>query len=229
VATDGQRLSGIDAARATDDTRRARHDANRATDDGRRPADDARLATDDWRLTTVFVRHVRARRYVLRVLADGRVSVTLPRWGSKREAAAFAESQHAWIARQRRRVEAERARPRPEPLPPGEVKQLRDQASRDLPRRLADLAARFGLTVSRVSIRNQRWRWGSCSRRGHICLNWRLVLMPAWVSDYVIIHELMHLRRLDHSPRFWKLVAAACPRYLDARRWLNEHGETLRA
>ena len=69
-----------------------------------------------------------------------------------------------------------------------------------------------GLQVSRVSVRNQRSRWGSCSPSGHICLNWRLVLMPDDVRDYVLIHELMHLRRLDHSRHFWRLVAACVPR-----------------
>jgi len=86
-----------------------------------------------------------------------------------------------------------------------------------------ELAAQHGLTVAGVSIRNQRSRWGSCSRAGRICLNWRLVAMPEWVRDYVILHELMHLKRMDHSPRFWALVAKACPRYQDARRWLRQH------
>jgi predicted metal-dependent hydrolase len=93
--------------------------------------------------------------------------------------------------------------------------------------RLLTLAARFGLAVTKVSVRNQKWRWGSCSRRGHICLNWRLVKTPDWVSDYVMIHELMHLKRMDHSRTFWKLVAAACPEYQSARRWLREHGPSL--
>ena len=87
---------------------------------------------------------------------------------------------------------------------------------------LLQLAERFGLRVSRVSVRNQQSRWGSCSPNGHICLNWRLVTMPEWVRDYVIIHELMHLKRLDHSPKFWKLVAAACPEYQKARAWLRK-------
>ena len=100
---------------------------------------------------------------------------------------------------------------------------LRDRAKRELPPRLLELAAQHGLTVSRVSIRNQRWRWGSCSRTGHICLNWRLVEMPEAVRDYVLIHELMHLKRMDHSPAFWKLVAAACPEYKKARAWLRSH------
>jgi predicted metal-dependent hydrolase len=75
--------------------------------------------------------------------------------------------------------------------------------------------------VEHVSVRNQRWRWGSCSRQGRICLNWRLVRMPESVRDYVMIHELMHLRRMDHSPRFWKLVEDACPDFRSARAWLR--------
>jgi predicted metal-dependent hydrolase len=81
--------------------------------------------------------------------------------------------------------------------------------------------------VTRVSIRNQRSRWGSCGPDGHICLNWRLVRMPPAVRDYVIVHELMHLRRMDHSAAYWALVAAACPDYQAARRWLREHGRGL--
>ncbi len=82
--------------------------------------------------------------------------------------------------------------------------------------------------MSRISIRNQRSRWGSCGREGHICLNWRLVLMPPFVRDYVLIHELMHLCRMDHSPAYWRLVAGACPDYRTARDWLRRHGPALR-
>ena len=79
-----------------------------------------------------------------------------------------------------------------------------------------------------MSVRDQRTRWGSCGRDGRICLNWRLLLMPEWVRDYVLVHELMHLERLDHSPRFWTLVEAAYPAYRDARAWLRHNGPGLR-
>jgi predicted metal-dependent hydrolase len=160
---------------------------------------------------------------VIRVREDGSVRVTVPRWGSKREAQAFAQREQAWIDRQRRRIEQRRQ----ESAPVGawwavpDNRELRDQAKCLLPGRLLELAACHGLSVSRVSIRNQKSRWGSCSRTAHICLNWRLILMPDFVRDYVMIHELMHLKRMDHSRRFWKLVAAACPGYEDARRWLR--------
>ncbi len=169
-----------------------------------------------------FVRHVRAKRYVVRVREDGSVRVTIPRWGSKREAQAFAASQGEWIERQRRRIEEERTRPR-EVMAPEVERELRMRARRELPSRLLALAAEHGLSVGRVSVRNQRWRWGSCSRNGHICLNWRLATMPDWVRDYVMIHELMHLEQMNHSPRFWKLVAAGCPEYQAARQYLREH------
>jgi predicted metal-dependent hydrolase len=189
----------------------------------------------------LFVRHPRARRYVLRVLDDHTIRVTMPRWGSKREAAAFVERERRWIDKERQRLQAGRAQlsdaARPTSAfaedtgrgPDARHRELVDRARRVLPARLNELAAQHGLSVARVSIRNQRWRWGSCSRNGHICLNWRLVTMPDAVRDYVIIHELMHLKRMDHSKRFWKLVAAACPDYQAARRYLRNHSFVLAA
>ncbi len=173
-----------------------------------------RIANPESPVPISFVRHPRARRYVIRVVDGGVVRVTIPRWGSKREAADFVASQQAWIAKQLERV-----------APPSDVPMdLLARAKRELPPRLLALAAQHGLAVTRISIRNQRWRWGSCSPNGHICLNWRLVTMPDAVRDYVLIHELMHLKRMDHSPKFWKLVAAACPDYERARAWLRHEG-----
>jgi predicted metal-dependent hydrolase len=173
-----------------------------------------------------YVRHPRARRYLLRVRVDGSVRATIPRGGSKREAIRFIESQTAWIGEQLRAAARVRATRRP-PIPAAEMRALKRRAAEELPPRLHELAARFDVTVKKVSIRNQRWRWGSCSRQAHICLNWRLIQMPDWVRDYVLIHELMHLRRLDHSPAFWRHVADACPDYQKARAWLREHGHGL--
>ena len=175
---------------------------------------------------TFYVRHPRARRYVVRVRADGTVRVTIPRWGSKRDAQAFAEAQREWIGRQLARMADERTAVK-ETLAPEDVRELRTRAERELPGRLTELAREHGLTVTGISVRNQKSRWGSCSPNGRICLNWRLVRMPDWIRDYVMIHELMHLKRLDHSPAFWRLVAGACPGYEDARRWLREHQAAL--
>jgi predicted metal-dependent hydrolase len=167
------------------------------------------------------VRHRRARRYLLRVDHDGRVRVTIPRGGSKREADAFVQRHIDWVARQRARLI-------PSVFGAEERMALRARARAELPARLLEIAAEQGLTVTGVSIRNQRTRWGSCGRDGKISLNWRLVLMPPSVRDYVLIHELMHLKRLDHSPAYWRLVAAACPGYREARQWLRINGPALR-
>src|SRR5687768_12424023 len=173
------------------------------------------------RLEWYFVRHRRARRYILRVDAGGRIRVTIPRGGSRREADAFALKHLEWIRRQQVNHQVSG-------LSAGERRRLRRLATEQLSARLRQLAAEHGLSVSRVSIRDQRTRWGSCGRDGHICLNWRLVQMPDWVRDYVLIHELMHLRRLDHSRTYWRLVAGACPRYQEARHWLRANGPAPR-
>ncbi len=149
--------------------------------------------------------------------------VTIPRWGSKREALAFAEQQRDWIAQQQRLAAAARDAGSLRPCPDSDtVAILRQRAAGELPARLAQLAAQHDIEVARVSVRNQRWRWGSCSRGGHVCLNWRLVIVPPDVRDYVIVHELMHLKRLDHSPTFWKLVERIIPDYRGLRRRLRE-------
>lgn len=184
-----------------------------------------RDAMPDAGLEWIFVRRRRAKRYILRVDPDGRVRVTIPRGGSEREADAFARRHTVWIQRQRARLVTPLAVPL---VDHAARKALRGRAGDELPRRLHELAGIEGLTVARISIRDQRTRWGSCGRDGHICVNWRLVLMPDAVRDYVLIHELMHLRRMDHSPAFWRFVAAACPDYAAARSWLREHGPSLR-
>ena len=168
-----------------------------------------------------FVRHRWARRYILRVLDDGTVRVTLPRWGSKRDALEFVRTSESWIAQQRQ------TRPvRPAVVQANEPA-LRARARLELPDALRSLAALHDVTVTRISIRNQRSRWGACSAAGAITLNWRLVLVPPFVRDYVMLHELMHRRELNHSRRFWRHVAAVCPRCQEARRWLLTEGQQL--
>lgn len=211
-----------------------------------------------------FVRHPRARRYVLRVASDGTAVVTMPRRGSKRDAWRFVEAHLAWIARERAALaEAAAQTPRlgigetvlvdgqaltieaanePDTLRVGERRValhetrdvdtsvwrwLRRRARAELPARLQELAAAHGLAVAGVSIRNQRTRWGSCSSDGRISLNWRLVQMPVEVRDYVLLHELIHLRVRNHSPRFWREVERVCPGYGAARHWLRTEGRAL--
>lgn len=167
-----------------------------------------------------YVRMRQARRYIMRVRPDGALRVTIPRGGSREEARRFAERHRDWALRQRSKVLAATR-------PPEVEKALKAQALRELPPRLLELAALHGLTVRRISIRGQRSRWGSCSPKGHIALNYRLMLMPPHVREYILIHELMHLKQADHSRRFWRHVEAACPAFREAERWLRRNGSSL--
>ena len=100
-------------------------------------------------------------------------------------------------------------------------------AKAELPARTWELAAVTGMAVMAVSVRNQRTRWGSCSADGGISLNWRLVQTPDFVRDYIIYHELMHLKEMNHSDRFWARVEEVCPDWREAERWLKRNGSLL--
>ncbi len=104
----------------------------------------------------------------------------------------------------------------------------RRQAREEVARRLDAAVARAGVSYSRLQIRGQRTRWASCSSTGAMSFNWRLLLAPAEILDYVIEHEVAHLEVHDHSPRFWKLLARRCPSYKVHEGWLKRHGQGLR-
>lgn len=104
----------------------------------------------------------------------------------------------------------------------------RRQARIVIAERLTHWNAHYGFAYGRVTIKEQKSRWGSCSRQGNLNFNWRLLLAPAPILDYVVIHELAHLKELNHSPRFWAVVAQTCPDYAAKRRWLRQHGRDLR-
>ena len=101
-------------------------------------------------------------------------------------------------------------------------------SAKELPPKVLEYAALHQLPVRRVTVRNQSSRWGSCSRRGTISLNWRLIQSPPFVRDYIILHELMHLRQMNHSDRFWREVERVCPDYATAERWLKQHSGLLK-
>jgi predicted metal-dependent hydrolase len=93
--------------------------------------------------------------------------------------------------------------------------------------RLDRACAALGLSYSRLAIRGQRTRWASCSPSGAMSFNWRLLLAPAAVLEYVVWHEACHLEVMDHSPRFWSLLGRWCPQYREHALWLRRHGATL--
>ncbi len=103
----------------------------------------------------------------------------------------------------------------------------RRAARQEIAPRLAAACALAGTSYTKLTIRGQRTRWASCSRTGAMSFNWRLLLAPESVLDYVVWHEVCHLEVLDHSPRFWALLAHRCPDYREHVRWLRRHGGTL--
>jgi predicted metal-dependent hydrolase len=104
---------------------------------------------------------------------------------------------------------------------------LQELAQAELPSRVLELAALHASPVRRITIRNQATRWGSCSPRGTVSLNWRLVQTPVEVRDYIILHELMHLREMNHSRRFWACVASVCPGFEASELWLRKHAGAI--
>lgn len=103
----------------------------------------------------------------------------------------------------------------------------RQQAERLIKKRADELCSLLGVAYGRLSIRRAKTRWGSCSRKGNLNFNWKLIMVPEPVIDYVIIHELAHLKELNHSKNFWKLVAEHCPQWRQYRQWLKGEEATL--
>ena len=226
------------------------------------------MVVGDKKVPLLFVRNLRARRYVLRLRPDGTARVTIPRGGSDAIAREFAAKHVEWLRRQMQRVAARPAGNAPWPVGseiffrgaavkvaacldgdtnritfadqliritlidhdhrPAIEGHLRGLAAVELPPKVFHFAKQHGLSVQRVTVRNQKSRWGSCSRCGTVSLNWRLIQAPGFVADYIILHELMHLRQMNHSPKFWHEVEQVCPDFREAERWLKAHGRLLR-
>lgn len=105
---------------------------------------------------------------------------------------------------------------------------LVDRAREAFAERAAYWAPRLEVRYERLTIRDQRTVWGSCTRAGHLSFNWRIVMAPPEVLDYLVIHELSHLREMNHSKRFWAVVASQCPEWRAHRRWLRDHSGRLK-
>jgi predicted metal-dependent hydrolase len=103
----------------------------------------------------------------------------------------------------------------------------RQEAHRVISEKAQALAAQYGVGFGRISIRAQKARWGSCSSRRNLSFNWRLILAPPEILDYIVIHELTHLTEMSHSRRFWTLLGARCPDYRQHESWLKKNGATL--
>ena len=166
----------------------------------------------------------RARRMRLAVHRDGSVVLTAPRRFSLAFAESFVYRQRQWLLE---KLALFRGLP---PLDPialygrREYLQYREQARELVASKLAEFAPLIGasgVSYGCVSIRNQKTCWGSCSRKGNLNFNYKIVFIPAHLQDYVIVHELAHVRELSHSPRFWALVGSVVPDYAARRRELR--------
>ena len=167
----------------------------------------------------------RVKRWSLTVPWGEPVTLTAPAGMSEAEIERVIADNLEWIAQERKK---QRRRLRLDPRTVSEDDARR--AARELIAMVADEeAAALGVTVERITIRDQRTRWGSCSTTGALSFNWRLAIAPFEVLDYVVVHELCHLREHNHSTRFWKLVEARRPDYRAHRAWLDEHGPELLA
>jgi predicted metal-dependent hydrolase len=104
---------------------------------------------------------------------------------------------------------------------------LRREAKRELEVASLQFAATLGVTIKRVSVRDQASRWGSCSTTGVLSYSWRLILAPSYVLNYLAAHEVAHLIEMNHSARFWRMVRRLCPEHERAKVWLEVHGSDL--
>jgi predicted metal-dependent hydrolase len=103
----------------------------------------------------------------------------------------------------------------------------RSEAARLITEKTTKVSSDMGINYKRIVIRGQKTRWGSCSHKKNISFNWKLIMAPEPVVEYVIIHELIHLKEMNHSKRFWELVAQYCPDWQQHKKWLKQHEADL--
>lgn len=164
----------------------------------------------------------------IQVKADGRIVVRAPRRMPYADIERFVAQKADWIEKCLGRIERYRAEmPDPTPLTDADIDSLADRALEVIPQRVAHFAGVVGVCYGRITIRNQRTRWGSCSREGNLNFNCLLMLMPDDVVDYVVVHELCHIKEMNHSRAFWECVEEALPSYKESRAWLKRHGGAI--
>ena len=164
----------------------------------------------------------------LEVKPDGQVIVRVPIRLPDSEICKFVHKHEEWIQKHqeiaRQRLEE---RPPVEKLTMQEIQELADQAVKVIPQRVAYYAPKIGVDYGRITIRNQKTRWGSCSANGNLNFNCLLMLTPSEVIDSVVVHELCHRKEMNHSDRFYTEVLRVFPDYWKWNRWLKENGGQL--
>ena len=169
-------------------------------------------------------RLIRSARKTLavQILPEGEVVVRAPRRMPAAAIDRFVEEKRGWIEKHLAN------RPPAQPtFSEAELRRLARRAQEEIPAAVARFAPLVGVTYGRITIRAQRTRWGSCSSAGNLNFNCLLMLAPARVREYVVVHELCHRKEMNHSPQFWAEVARVLPDYDTSRQWLRENGEAL--
>ena len=153
---------------------------------------------------------------------NGHLQIKAPEGMSEQEIERFLRQKQFWIYKQAKRV-AEKQKNRKE-YSEQEKQVLKEKARRILTERTEYYKQILNVDYTKIRIAEQKTRWGSCSGRGVISYNWRLILMPDMILDYVVVHELCHLIEMNHSKAFWNLVGTVLPDYQKRRAWLKENG-----
>ena len=176
--------------------------------------------TDDLDVPAIIKKQRRSKVMRLRVQNDGSVVLTVPWRMTLAAARKFLATKYEWITEARERV----SRLSPTLLTQGgaeEYRATKEQARARILERVAFYTEHYGTSYRSFSVRNQKSRFGSCSARGHLSFNYRLLFLPPHLLDYVVVHEVCHLRELNHSRRFWALVAETIPDYHLRKRELQ--------
>ena len=173
---------------------------------------------------------IRSRRktVALQVLGLNDVVVRAPMRMSNREIEEFVQQNMDWIQKNLKKV-AENQKEEEErvPMTEAEVRELAERATQLIPERVKHFAPLVGVTYGRITIRNQKSRWGSCSAKGNLNFNVGLLLAPPEVLDYVVVHELCHRKEMNHSPKFWAEVSKLIPDYKQHEKWLKDNGRAI--
>ncbi len=164
----------------------------------------------------------------IEIRPDLLVLVRVPFAVSEEMVVCFLQKHQEWIEKKIKLMRQKKEeQPEADPLSMEEIKQLADGAARVIPEKASYFARMINVTYGKITIRNQKTRWGSCSAKGNLNFNCLLMFAPEEVLDYVVVHELCHRKEMNHSKAFWNLVEGVLPDYRERRRWLKEHGEEL--
>lgn len=166
------------------------------------------------------------RTLALQVKPDGSLVVRAPHAARVSAIDEFVRKNGDWIRKTSQAV-CERAKLRPPKLLPHIERGYKEKAFSIFHERCRLYSVRIGVSYKNLALSNAKGRWGSCSAMGRLRLNWRLVMAPLEVIDYVIVHELAHLKELNHSQRFWAVVETALPSYRREKKWLKENALLL--